>query len=222
MPRLRLAAAVLVLCALAPASAPAHTGNPNYESRVAGITPRLAGLTVSVVNRDDRFLLVNRSGRPVVVEGYEGEPYARVDGDGTVAVNTHSKAYYLNAERDGDVPIPAGVGAKATPRWKRVDETGRFEWHDHRMHWMGRGRPSQVTDPDVRTKVFDYAVPVRVAGRPGAITGTLFWTPRPDSDLPLGAIFAFAAVVIVLCVAVLFVRRRRGPYREAGATPEAW
>ena len=66
------------------------------------------------------------------------------------------------------------------------------------MHWMAEGDPEAVKDKDVRTKVFDWKVPLEVDGRRGAIAGTLFWTPVPSSGLPLGAIIAFAALVIAL------------------------
>ena len=72
-----------------------------------------------------------------------------------------------------------------------------------------------VKDKDVRTKVFDWTVRVRVGDRPGAIAGTLFWTPTPSSSLPLAAIFAFAGLVIALCIVVFVVRRRRGAPAEA-------
>ena len=42
----------------------------------------------------------------------------------------------------------------------------------------------------MRTKVFDWAVPIEVGGERGAIAGTLFWTPLPGGGPPLGAIFA--------------------------------
>ena len=67
----------------------------------------------------------------------------------------------------------------------------------------------------MRTKVYDWTVGMRVGDRPGAIAGTLFWTPTPSSSLPLGAIFAFAGLVIVLCIVVIVVRRRRGAPAEA-------
>jgi hypothetical protein len=218
----RLALAV-VLLALAPAAALGHNGNPNYLSQVDAITPATSGITVDVLNRDDRLLLHNTSGKDVVIEGYEEEPYARVRADGTVEVNTDSRAYYLNDDRFANVDVPAGVDGRGPPQWKEVDKTGRFEWHDHRAHWMAKTTPPQVTDPSVKTKVFDWKVPVEIDGARGAIAGTLFWTPLPGGGPPLAAIFAGAAVLIACCIAVAVVRYRRRldserPAREA----EAW
>ena len=64
------------------------------------------------------------------------------------------------------------------------------------MHWMSEGDPEVVKDKSVRTKVFDWKVPLEVDGRRGAIAGTLFWTPVPSSGLPLAAILAFAGFAI--------------------------
>ena len=66
---------------------------------------------------------------------------------------------------------PKKASAKATPEWKTLDNTGAFDWHDHRIHWMVKDRPGKVSDPDKRTKVFDWAVPVRVNGRPAQAPG---------------------------------------------------
>jgi hypothetical protein len=218
MRRPALAVALAALLAAAP-PASAHQGNPNYLSQVDAITPHTQGVTVDVLNRDDRLLLHNTSGEDIVIAGYEGEPYARVLGDGTVEVNTDSEAYYLNDDRFAQVDVPADADSKGPPRWKQVDRTGRFEWHDHRAHWMGKNRPPQVTDASVRTKVFGWSVPVEIGGRAGAIRGTLFWTPLPGGTAPLGIIFAVAGVLIALCIVVIVVRRRRAEERVAEA---AW
>ncbi|HTE58798.1 MAG TPA: hypothetical protein VK631_00505 [Solirubrobacteraceae bacterium] len=218
----RLVLAV-VLLALAPAAALAHNGNPNFLSQVDAITPATSGVTVDVLNRDDRLLLHNTSGKDVEIEGYEREPYARVRADGTVEVNTDSRAYYINDDRFANVDVPAGVDGKGPPQWKEIDKTGRFEWHDHRAHWMAKTTPPQVTDTSVKTKIFDWEVPVEIDGTGGAIAGTLFWTPLPGGGPPLTAIFAGAAVLIACCIAVAVIRYRRRvgaerPAREA----EAW
>jgi hypothetical protein len=216
--------AVAVACVLLLAAPPAlaHEGNPNFLSEIDAITPSTPGVTVEVLNRDDRMLLHNTSGEDVLIRGYQDEPYARVLADGTVQVNTDSEAYYTNEERFG-ADVPAGVDSKGPPKWREIGTNGRFEWHDHRFHWMARTVPGQVKDESVRTKVFDWKVPIEIGGRSGAITGTLFWTPLPGGGLPLGAILAGAAILIACCIAIAVVRHRR---RTAGERPreeaEAW
>ena len=217
MLRSTAAVAVAALAFAGPASA--HQANPNYLTRVDAITPATKGVSVDVINRDDQLLLRNSSGREVVVEGYNDDPYARIAADGTVSVNTRSPAYYLNDDRYGEAPIPKGVTGTGAPRWKVLDKTGRFQWHDHRMHWMARTRPPQVKDPGKRTVVFDWKVPLEVSGRRGDIAGTLFWTPRPAT--PVAFIVIASVVMVALCAAALVVRRRRD--RADGDEPaEAW
>ncbi len=219
----RLAAllAAAALAALAPAAA-AHEGDPNYLSRIRAVTPATDGLTVEVLNRDDRLLLHNTSDRDVVIEGYDGEPYARIGADGRVEVNLDSEAHYLNDDRFARVDVPAGVDGKGPPRWQEVGRTGRFEWHDHRFHWMSQAKPPQVRDESVRTKVLDWRIPIEVGGERGAIAGTLFWTPLPGGGPPLAAIFGFAAFAIACCLAVFVIRHRRRAAQDPATPAEAW
>ena len=177
------AAAAALLLAGAPLAL-AHGGNPNMRSEVTAVTPATSGVTVTVLNYDDRLELHNTSGKPVVIEGYRKEPYARVLGDGTVQVNTNSEAFYLNDDRFGDVSVPKGLAKQ--PRWKLVSRSGRFEWHDHRMHWMSKSTPPQVTDEGAKAHIFDWKVPITVGGTPGTIAGTLDWVPLPGGSLPTG------------------------------------
>jgi hypothetical protein len=142
---LRTWAAVAAAAALLGVAAPvalAHQGNPNFRSRVRALTPPVDGIQLQVVNYDDSLELQNRSGKTVIVEGYRGEPYVRIAADGTVAVNHRSPSYYLNDDRYAEgVTVPADATPKAVPDWQMVDRTGRFTWHDHRIHWMARTRP---------------------------------------------------------------------------------
>jgi hypothetical protein len=219
--RIIASAAAVTALLIGASAALAHQGSPNFLSQINAVRPAVEGLDVSVLNRDDRLLLHNRSGETVVIEGYSGEPYARIAADGEVLVNTDSRAYYINQERDGKVEVPPDADSEGKPRWERLSRSGRFEWHDHRIHWMAESDPD-VPDKSVRSKVNDWEVPLTVGDRRGAITGTLFWTPVAASSLPLPAIFALAGLVIVLAIAVVIVRRRRAAAGEPKRAAEAW
>jgi hypothetical protein len=216
--RILILAVALVVAAVAPAAF-AHGGNPNYRSVLNGVSPQVKGLTVSVLGYDNQLQLINRTGRDVTILGYDGEPYARVLADGTVQQNTNSPAYYLNQDREGTTKVPAFAGAKAKPNWKTQDKTGRFIWHDHRMHWMGATTPKQVTDKNKKTKIFDYQVPIRVGSQPVKANGTLFWVGQ--SSFPIAPIIA---IVLVLLIGIPFLIRRQrrlhGEPDEEAAQPE--
>ena len=202
------AAPALMLVALLSPSALAHGGNPDFRSEFQAVKPAVSGLQVQVLNYDDRLLLINRTGKTVLVRGYEREPYARLRADGTVEVNRRSPSFYLNEERYGGTPVPKSASPDAPPQWSEVSKTGRFETHDHRIHWMSKdATPPQVKDTDQRTKVFDWRVPIEVGTQPAAITGQLFWEPSSGGGIPALAIVAL--VVLVLMTVVLFVLSRR-------------
>ena len=90
---------------------------------------------------------------------------------------------------------------------------------------MAKNRPPQVTDPDKRTHVFDWKIPIRVGDESGTIAGSLTWVPLPGGSLPMGLIWGSAAVLIALALFVFFVRRRRSTGEQAPAaapSTEAW
>lgn len=216
--RLRGAATVVVALCVAPPAALAHQGNPNFSSAVRAITPSVSGIDAQVVNYDDSLELRNRSGRTVVVRGYRGEPYVRIAGDGTVAVNRRAPTYYLNEDRFAEgVDVPRSARPGAAPDWHVEDGTGRYAWHDHRIHWMSRTTPPQVEDEHRRAKVFDWKVPIEVGGRPATIAGDLTWVGKPSSGFPVAAALSLAAVTLGGLALIALVRRRRD-----GGTGEAW
>jgi hypothetical protein len=211
----RLIVAVgLALVAALPSTALAHGGNPDFRSIVHGIRPRLPGVSVSVLGYDNQLQLINRSGKDVTIEGYDGEPYARVLADGTVEENRNSPATYLNADRLGATPVPKFANSNKAPSWRVVDKTGRFTWHDHRMHWMAQGLPPQVKSQDKKTKIFDYGIPIEMANTKATVSGTLFWV-GPNNSFPI-APFAVLAVIVALS-GWLVVRTRRRRAAEAAA-----
>lgn len=191
----------------------------HYRSNITSVEPNVPGVRLQVLEFADRLQLSNHSGQTVTVYGYEGEPYARVLADGTVELNTHSPAYYLNQDFYGNIKVPASASRSAVPRWTVVDRTGRLEWHDHRIHWMSPVIPPEVKDQSKRTKIFDWQVPIEVGTRKGAVSGELFWTPESGSKTPTGAIVALAIAVVIALLFVVFVRRRRSR-RPPGAGPD--
>jgi hypothetical protein len=210
-----------------------ESGNPindqgssyNYRSNITTVTPSIPGLGLQVLEFADRLLLDNHTGRTVTVYGYEGEPYARVLANGTVEVNTHSPAYYLNQNFYGQVTVPPQASAHATPHWTVIDRTGEFEWHDHRIHWMSPVPPAKVTNKGKRTFIFNWQVPIRVGAQSGTVDGQLFWEPEEGTKTPVAAIVALAAIVLLAIGFVLVVRRRRhtgGTAPPSEPNKEAW
>jgi hypothetical protein len=220
----RLGVAIAALLVLAP-SAAAHQGSPNMTSRVLA-APK--GVSVQVLGGDDRLELLNKSKQMVLIRGYNGEPYARLFPNGTVQVNRLSPALYLNEDRLGRVKVPAFAKPKAKPEWKNLDGTYRFQWHDHRIHWMATGRPPIVKDPKKKTKIFNWKVGVDVNNKPAAINGDLYWTPKPGGGPPAAAIAGLIAFLLLSGALVVTVRRRREGGGGGGGSPsppkeaEAW
>lgn len=225
-----LAATTALLIGVSASSALAHEGNPDYRSVIDRVTPKVPGVSFEVLSYDSYMQLLDQHGHEVVIYGYENEPYARVLKDGTVQVNERSPAYYLNDTRFPTTQVPPEANPKAPPKWKTVDDSGTFLWHDHRMHYGSTSTPPQVTDTSRKTKIFDYTIPLRIDGGKGAIDGTLYWVGSPSaSKLP----FVLAAIVIVLAggALVLLARCRRdrdddgdgeGPVRDDEPAREAW
>jgi hypothetical protein len=207
-----LATLVVSLCA---SSAYAHAGNPKYESLVEGVSPKISGFSVTVLNGDDRLEVINHSSKTITIDGYNNEPYLRMEPGGTVSVNLKSPAYYLNVDPTDTAPVPAIADAKAAPQWKVVEHDGRYQFHDHRIHWMATSTPQQVTDKSKRTKVTDWRVPLHTDGSDGAISGTLFWRGSSGGP-PAGAFIGLALIVLLGAATVILVRRRRGEGGEGG------
>jgi hypothetical protein len=86
----------------------------------------------------------------------------------------------------------------------------------------GRGEAVDDQGPSKRTKVFAWSVPLRVGASKGAISGTLWWQPKPGGGAPVGAIVALVAFVLAGGIATFVVRRRRAGGAEARDTAEAW
>ena len=199
-----------------PAAASAHGGATtavDYRSLVTG-TP--AGVDVHVVGGDDRLAVTRDGADQVIVLGYDGEPYLRLDDDG-VWENERSPAVGLNAERQQGAAA-GDADPKAEPSWRKLSGGDTVLFHDHRAHWMGSQPPAAVRDdPDTARRLADWSVPVLVDGQAGAITGYYRYEPPPSKALWLGVLAALALAASVVVWRLKGPRRRLALWILAGA-----
>ena len=171
---LLLLAAAALLVALdvlgAPPAAADGAGPTNFESVIDAVQPDDAPVRVEVVGGDSFLQVTAERGAEVEIEGYDREPYLRIDQDGSVFRNERSAATYINQSRDGTgVDLPADVGTDGEPRWVEVGSDGTVAWHDHRIHWMVDTEPEVGPDGVVQ----EWTVPLRVDGDEVAVSGRL-------------------------------------------------
>lgn len=178
-----------------------HDASHPYESVIEGISPAAAarGIEVRMLDYDSQVELTNRSGRRVVITGYEGEPYARIDADGGVYLNRRSPSLPLSADRLGRGPATGKGDASAPPEWSRIGSDGRLAWFDRRSHIRKDGVPPQVEDTSERSLIWDYRIPIEVGGSPAEIKGSLFWNGK--DKFPTGL---FVGLLIATGLCALF------------------
>jgi hypothetical protein len=172
----------LLLVTAAPAGAHGLGGltPTNYETQLQGVTPRVPGLEVEVVDLGTKVQLTNRTQHDVVVLGYDGEPYLRVGPRG-VFENVRSPATYLNRSTTITGAPPKQADAKAAPVWRRVGGGDTARWHDHRAHFMGQNDPPEVArDPGQRRVVDNFEIPMRTGATAVVAHGQIIYVPPPS------------------------------------------
>ncbi|MGA0061265.1 MAG: acyl-CoA dehydrogenase family protein [Planctomycetota bacterium] len=190
-----------------PADAPlGAAGRTDYRSDVRTAPP---GTAVRIAGGDDRIVLTRTTADEVIVLGYGGEPYLRLDADG-VWENRNSPAVALNDERRPTGPL---VGSEEAPDWVLRDSGDTAVYHDHRSHWMGTTAPVIVREnPDRVLRLYDWSLPLVVDGRTDAIAGDLTWMGRPRT----GLWWLAAGVVALTGLAIGIVTGARWPIAAAG------
>jgi hypothetical protein len=199
-----LAAVGLVVTAAPAAADAAKPGD--FSSEVTSVEPQPDGLDVHTSGGDSFLTVEVDEGHELVVEGYEGEPYLRINADGTVEENQSSPATFINSSRYGTNELaPAelqGLSADELlaldPDWKQVATGGTYSWHDHRTHFMGAGDVPVARGEDFPEP---WTVPMTFDGEAVVVTGTI--TFHEDvSPLPWYAL----AVLVAAALGVFGVR----------------
>lgn len=185
MKRAIIAASVTLAALAAPAqTALAHGGSDidltdNYRTRVTEV-PSIEGLAARAIGLDGTIELAWHGAGTVIVSGYQGEPYLRFDNSG-VSRNLRSPATYLNEDRYATTPVPADADPDADPQWQRLTTEPRWQWHDHRTHWMSPAPPPAAQAEPNRTHLIypRWELDLQVDGEPAVIAGDLTWAPPP-------------------------------------------
>ena len=200
-------------CVLAPAaSALAHNGtggaSSDYRIEIVGWQGDHSGVELRVVELGNRLELRRTTATTVMILGYSGEPYLRLDANG-VAENLNSPAHYLNRDRFASTDPPASASPDATPSWTPVSAGSTVRWHDHRAHWMSTTpRADVVADPDVERVIFaSNPVDLVVDGRTVAALIRVTWLPAPRRLLWLGTAALLGLAVAAACVLVPTMKR---------------
>jgi hypothetical protein len=151
----------------------------------AGAQP-LPGVTVAVLEgRFPGMLLRNASGRNVVVEGRQGEAFARVGPRGA-AVNIHS-ATYVDDRRARGLPVTAAADASAPPRWRRIGPAATLTWLESRARYAPEQPSDEIARRTSPTVLQRWEIPLRSGAARGGVRGTTSWLPSGPSGLPLAA-----------------------------------
>ena len=204
------AALVLVLVGATPADAHTITGvaPTNYRSEIVGISPRLPGVSVCLLDLGNRVELVNKGRADVVILGYQGEPYLRVGPSG-VFENSRSPSVALNkvTATTSATPTtlpPASAGALAPPSWHRTGGGNSVRWRDRRTRWEGAAPPAVNAAPgQTHLVVPQWLIGLQQGDVGATVTGTITYVPGPSPAPWLG----LAAVLLVGVLAVGFLRR---------------
>jgi hypothetical protein len=212
------------ICAVALSAVPAALahgpagGGVGYVSTVDSLRPPVLGVTARVLGGDDRLQLVNYSGKTIVVEGYDGEPFLRFTKSG-VYENANSPTTYLSRARDQTgVAVPTYASPGAVPAWRKAVQGSTFTWHDRRIRWTQPGLPPVVkAAPNETHLIFRWHVPAQADAKRFAISGYLGYAPLPKAAaedgtgpwLVAGVVGATALALVAIGVGAR--RTRRAP-----------
>jgi hypothetical protein len=194
----RLTGALIVIVAALglPATASAHGPvDPPASSYLARVSQVPTGLTVMVIDGDQRLWMRAAPQRTAVVLDYQGAAYLRFSPRG-VQVNKASAMYYLN-QVPAQLP-PPHTGPRVAPAWSTVTHGHAYGWHDGRLHALA----ATALAPGA-TYLGRWQVPVRVDGTPTAIAGGLYYAASPS------IVWFWPVLVALACV--LAARRLRRP-----------
>lgn len=146
------------------------------QSVIESVAPALPkGVKVNIVG-SDTFVRVESVGHDVQVQGYEDEPYLRINKEGIVQVNDSSQTTVLNSDRYGNADLTE-FKKSDIPKWRTIATNGIAMWHDHRSHWMNPVKPATIDD---KGTVLQWTIPITVDGVVTKVDGALYLRSSPS------------------------------------------
>ena len=167
---------------LAPAVAGAHlrAGTVAVDYRASVAAPAEAGFTARIYQSDRALSISVKPGHSIVVLGYLGEPFLRLD-DAGVTVNAAS----ATAAGTG-VLLKGEFVSGRTTAWRLRRGRHSVVWHDARVQGLPPGAERGA-----------WSVPLVVDGRPVRLTGELVRELRPAVwPWPVGAAVCAALMLV--------------------------
>ena len=196
-------------------------GHLEYRPLRGGFTVRLVsppggrvapGVTVALLTaRNPGIFLSDSGGQPVVVEGPDGRPFARVSRTGA-RVDVASPLYREQRGAPAGRPAPPGT---PRPVWRRIPGAGTLSWIEPRARYPADEPPESVVRR--RTVVKRWEVGLRVGGRRVPVRAETVWVPLARRAGAAGrggrngggSALPWVALAVLGCGAGLWVLRRR-------------
>ncbi len=214
-----------VVLAVAPAaSAAAHGPSPGdaayYRCRLTAVTPAMDGVTVDVARDGSWIRIRNATATPLVILGYDGEPYLRV-GPAGAEENVTSVSSFVNGTYGEGVITQDAPTAQAVrpPRWESRGLDPVVLWHDVRTHHGGTDRPVAVrSDPGRPQHLTTWRIRGLYGSQPALVEGTLDWTGQRGllTGRASQAIWVAAGLAALACAIFVASTARTQPRRHAG------
>ena len=180
----QVAVLVTIVALVAPGTAGAHIRSSvvAVDYRTSVRQPSASRVTARIFESDLALRLTVAAGHRAIVFGYVGEPFLRVDSDGT-AVNVASPTAASTGLLNGTQRRTQAV------RWEAKSNRRSVTWHDARL----RGLPSGVERGH-------WAVPLAIDGGRVRLEGEIWRVHAPSlwPWLSLGALLAATAALVLL------------------------
>ena len=194
---LRACAVMFAFVCIAPAGvARADAARPgNMESIVESVTPVSRGAKFDIVGADAFVRVRATRGHEVIVNGYDNEPFVKIDRNGIVWLNGWSTTVALSKTRYGtaDIADTPPEADNKPPMWKKFGTGGSYAWHDHRVHWMSPTTPPTLNESEL---VQHWSIPANIDGTQVVVSGSLYLRSSPGSWWWLLAVPAFVGALL--------------------------